>query len=286
MLGMVGDEDSEDGQTRRLPAETETGLDCSIGQATSCCSRSAGSSWPKGRAKSCRSARKRAPTPASRRSRRPGALDAAVRDPGIALRLRLRLAAHHDEAVVGVLLDVMVDILRDIGLAAHDEAAVAQPDILHEMTSQGMARSERREVAMRHIQAAVRMQAQRDAVMHARSIRPTPRRRCAADPDACLRADDLCDERAGAADPQQDAPDATINGLTENLIDQDLLVSAWCSIEKSAPFGSIETRRPPAFSTLTRPRSLSRGVSNRNSAMAAPFLRPNGSEGDRSGGRW
>ena len=61
-----------------------------------------------------------------------GTLEAAVRDPRVPAALRQILPAHHHRSAARMAGDVVVDVLRRVGLVVHEEATVAQADVLHE----------------------------------------------------------------------------------------------------------------------------------------------------------
>ncbi len=61
-----------------------------------------------------------------------GTLEAAVRDPGMAAALRQILTAHHHRSAARMAGDVVVDVLRCVGLVVHEEAAVAEAHVLDE----------------------------------------------------------------------------------------------------------------------------------------------------------
>ena len=60
------------------------------------------------------------------------AVQATVRDPRVAAALRQVLPGHHHGPAARVQGDMVVDVLRGVGLVVHDEAAIAQADVLHE----------------------------------------------------------------------------------------------------------------------------------------------------------
>src|SRR5262249_22342220 len=58
------------------------------------------------------------------------AIKTAVRDPRDSPALRLGLPAHDDGPIRAMLRDMVVDILRRVGLVVHQKPALAEPEVL------------------------------------------------------------------------------------------------------------------------------------------------------------
>ncbi len=65
------------------------------------------------------------------------AVKASVRNPGVQAALREVLPAHDHLSVNGVPRDMVVDILRGVGFVVHQEATVAEADVLDENRIEG-----------------------------------------------------------------------------------------------------------------------------------------------------
>ena len=118
--------------------------------------------------------------------------------------------------------DVVVDVLRGVGLVVHDEAAVAEAEVLHEDR-----------VARHRLGAGVRdlhppqpevvrgMQPERDAVPQARR-RALPDEAIVSGAEADLRAGSDClhNRRLWSAEPQVQAADPPVEGRAVDLVDQ------------------------------------------------------------------
>ena len=66
-----------------------------------------------------------------------GALEAAVRGPGMRAALREILSAHHDRIGARMARDEVIEILARIGLVAHQETGIAEAKILNEQSVAG-----------------------------------------------------------------------------------------------------------------------------------------------------
>ena len=61
-----------------------------------------------------------------------GALEAGVQDPRMAAALGKILPAHDDRAKSRCLRNMMIDVLRGVGLVVHEKAAVREAKVLHQ----------------------------------------------------------------------------------------------------------------------------------------------------------
>ena len=203
----------------RPGSSSEVG-DWIIGQATSCCRRSpgrpsSGSIRPASRydgPSSCIASVAKTTAP----SRQPCATH------GCAVALGKVLAARHHRAAPAMPGDAVVDVLRDIGLVAHDEAAVAETDVLHERRIAG----HRPGAGVLHLhppepEVVARMQPERDTVPQACSL-ALPCEAIIRGAEAALGAgpDSFHDRRLRRAHPQVEAGDPTVDRRAMDLIDQ------------------------------------------------------------------
>ncbi len=150
-----------------------------------------------------------------------GAVEAAVGDPRVGLVLREVLPAHHHRPAERVPGEVVVDVLRGVGLVVGDEAAAAEADVLHERRVAGDGRGP----GVRH----------RDVPEPERPLGVEPERRPVAEPghralpddavavdaDGGARpgADDLDDLGAGP-DAEEQPADAAVEGRALDLADE------------------------------------------------------------------
>ena len=199
-----------------------TVADWIIGQATSCWSRSPGRLAP-------------GIDPAGVAVARPqqlhrvggeagGTLEAAVRDPGVRAALRQVLPAHHHRPAARVTGDVVVDVLRGVGLVVHDEAAIAQAEVLHE---DRVARDRRRRRCWRprraRARAAARGCSQSETRCRRPPVSPSQTKRSAAAPNATSRAgaDRLARPPARARRTRRiQARDPAVQRRARHLVDQ------------------------------------------------------------------
>ena len=151
-----------------------------------------------------------------------GTIEATVRDPRVRGRLGKVLAARHHRAAPAMPGDAVVDVLRDIGLVAHDEAAVAETDVLHERRIAG----HRPGAGVLHLhppepEVVARMQPERDTVPQACSL-ALPCEAIIRSAEAALGAgpDSFHDRRLRRAHPQVEAGDPTVDRRAMDLIDQ------------------------------------------------------------------
>ena len=118
--------------------------------------------------------------------------------------------------------DVVVDVLRRVGLVVHEEATVAQADVLHEdrIARHGL-RAGVRDIHPPQPELVLRVQPKRDAVPHAGS-RAVPGEAIGGGAEADLRAgaDRLRDRRLGRADAQVQAGDPAVERRALHLVDQ------------------------------------------------------------------
>ena len=66
-----------------------------------------------------------------------GALETAMRGPGMRAALREILPAHHDRIGARMARDEVIEILARIGLVAHQETRIAEAEILNEQSVAG-----------------------------------------------------------------------------------------------------------------------------------------------------
>ncbi len=151
-----------------------------------------------------------------------GPLEAAVRDPGVPAALRQILAAHHHRTAARMAGDVVVDVLRCVGLVVHEEATVAEAHVLHE---DRIARHGLR-AGVRHLhppqpEPVLRVQPERDLVAHAAG-RTLPDEAIGGGAETDLRAgaDRLRDHRLRRADAQVQAGDPAVERGALHLVDQ------------------------------------------------------------------
>ena len=142
---------------------------------------------------------------------------------GCAAALGEVLPAHHHRTAARMPGDMVVDVLRRIGLVAHDEAARRRgrrPARGSRRTATGSAPA--LATSTRHSQSsALRVQPERDGVPHA--ARPRPPRR--SDPSAapkrrCAGADGFHDARPRRSEPQEEAADPAAERRAVDLVDQ------------------------------------------------------------------
>ena len=99
------------------------------------------------------------------------ALAAAMRNPGMAALLRQVLPAHHDRPAFKMVGDVVVDILRGIGLVVHQERTLAEAHILHEQDIAGRGlRAAVDDLRPPQPERQMRVQPQRHLVAQARAL--------------------------------------------------------------------------------------------------------------------
>ena len=151
------------------------------------------------------------------------AVEAALRDPGVAAPLGQPLPAHHHRAEALVGRHVMVDILGSVGLVAHHEAALAQSQVLHQerVDGDGLVAGVQ-DLDPPEPELVSRMQPKRRAVPDAQGL---------ADPDAAIGADAeahprprthrLGDFLLRPAPPQIEPKNAAGEGGALDLADQD-----------------------------------------------------------------
>ncbi len=150
-----------------------------------------------------------------------GVVEAGVGDPRVSGALGEVLAAHHHRAAGGVGLDVVVDVLRGIGLVAHDEAAGAEAEVL----DQGGVAGERFGAGVGDLDAP---QPERALGVEPQGDGMAERRGRALPDDAVVeggeggggpRPDGLEGGRVGAG-AQDQPPDAGAEGRAVDLVDQ------------------------------------------------------------------
>ena len=151
-----------------------------------------------------------------------GAIEAAVRDPRVQGALGEVLPAHHHRPAARMPGDMVVDVLRHIRLVAHDEAAGAEADVLHE----GRIAGQRLRTGVRHLhppqpEVVTGVQPERDRVSHP-CRRALPGEAILRGTEADLRAgsDRLHDHRLRRADPQIQAGDPAVERRAMHLVDQ------------------------------------------------------------------
>src|SRR5262249_4968620 len=144
-------------------------------------------------------------------------------DPWVHASLGLVLAAHDHWPAARVLGNVVIDVLRDVGLVVHQEAAAAEAEVLHE---DGVARQV--DVAtvghldMPEPEIPLRMQPERDAMGHVVGFAvPYEAVRASAAANAGARPDRLRDKGSGAADAQVEPEDAAVVRRAQHLVEHD-----------------------------------------------------------------
>ena len=174
-----------------------------------------------------------------------GSLEAAVRDPRMPAALRQILAAHHHGSAARMAGDVVVDVLRRVGLVVHDEATVTEAHVLHENR---IARDGLR-AGVRHVhppqpEPLPRVQPKRDAVPQA-AAGPLPGEAVGAGAEAGRRAgpDQLRERRLGRADAQVKAANSAVERGALHLVDQRSTVLVLVLDREDATIGQNAERQ-------------------------------------------
>ena len=174
-----------------------------------------------------------------------GARKAAVRDPRVPAALRQILPAHHHRSAARVVSDVVVDVLRRVGFVAHEEAAIAQADVLHQdRITRHWLRVGVRDLDPPQPELVLGVQPKGDGVPQAADC-PVPREAIGGGAEADLRrgADRLRDRRRGRADAQVQAGDATAEGRAFHLVDHDPAALVLALDREDAPVGQSADRQ-------------------------------------------
>ena len=118
--------------------------------------------------------------------------------------------------------DVVIDVLRRVGFVVHEEAAVAQADVLHQdRIARHCRRAGVRDLDPPEPERVLRVQPKRDVVAHAGG-RAIPGEAIGGGAEADLRAgaDRLRDRRLWRADAQVQAGDPAVERGALHLVDQ------------------------------------------------------------------
>ena len=187
-------------------------------------------------------------------------------------------SARARSAVAG---DVVIDVLRRVSLIVHEEASVAQADVLHgNRITRRWLRAAVRDLQPPQPKLVLWVQPKRDAVPQAVGF-AVPGEAIGRGAEADLRAgaNRLRDRRLGprmrryrrAIPPSSGEPCTWLISVRPR--------SRWCSMAKRQPLGRTQIARPDWFAMLRRPdhfRRASQRCERRGASSSVSRLRPMG----------
>ena len=212
-----------------------------------------------------------------------GTFEAAVRDPRVPAALRQILPAHDHRPAPRMSGNVVVDVLRRVGLVVHEEATVAQAHVLHEdrITRHGLCAGVRD--VHRQSQSLCCGCSQSETWCCTLWVVPAQVKRSAVAPKLIFAPGPTASATAGsgartrryrrAIPPSSGEPCTWLISVRPR--------SCRCSIAKMQPLGRTLSDRPDWFVIRRRPRSPSPGVSKVRAAGGVIRDLPSPADGGR-----